>query len=222
MSWVSIGVAGGSALLGAAGTGKEHRRQARAEGIANATAEGERGRDRLIGITRGQIDNAFDAPGRQQQYATYANALRGYLGEQLGRKKLDTSRQLKFALAKGGQVGGSVGVDANRRLGDEFMQASLGNERQVQQSTNALMNQDEQSRNALKAMAGQGMNVTTAGRRATDVIQQNMEAAGVDARVKGLGDVFKDTAGTYRAINERDALRAGYAQRRADLYGRGR
>jgi hypothetical protein len=222
MTWVSVGVAGGSALLGGFGANKQKKRQDQLDAQAGVQAQFEREQDARTRLARGQIDAAYDSPRRQAGYDRYANALRGYLGTELGRRKVDTGRNLKFALAKQGLTGGSVDVDTTRRLGDEFAQAALMNERSVQGGLADLRNTDEASRIALHNMAGQGMNATTAGRRAVEGFQQNAALAANDARVKGIGDVFSDTAATYKAINERAALRRGYGYNasRSDLYGR--
>lgn len=218
-TWVSVGVGGASLLFGA---GQDKKARKRENEQAAFTSQVEAARERRIANTQAQIDRVYDAPGRRQQLDSYATALRGYYGEQLGRRRTDEARNLKFALAKSGQTGGSVAVDSGKRLGDEFYEAALGQERNVQSSVAALKNADEQSRAALRAQASQGLGVTQAATRALQAQQSTLAAADSQARGTGLGDVFAQTAGTYRAINERAALQRGlgYNARRADLYGR--
>ena len=219
MTWVSAGVAIGSTVLGGISGSKEKKRQ---KALQNQTAAVEADRDARTKLVRGQIDTVFDSPKRQAQHAQFGESLRGYLGSQLGRKQTDAVRNLKFALAKQGLTGGSVDVDSGRRLGEEFSDAAIGNERTVAGEVAQLRSQDEQQRNALKAMASSGMGLTEANRRASEAAQQGLATADYGARVKGIGDVFADTAATYKAINERAAMRSGYGHnaRRADLYGR--
>jgi hypothetical protein len=218
MTWVAAGVGIGSALFGGQQAKKEKKRQAQL-GADQEAFEGDR--NARIDLARGQIDSVFDSKRRLGQQTKFAGNLRGYLGSELGRKSTDASRQLKFAMARGGQTGGKVAIDTNKRLGDEFAEAAINNERTVQSELAQLKAQDEQARNALKQMAGSGMSLTEANRRALVAGQNTLATADNVARVRGIGDVFADTAKTYKGINERAELRRGYGfnQRRADLYG---
>lgn len=219
MTWAAAAVGGASLVFGASQDKKARKREAEA---GDLTALVNSARDKRIADTQGQIDRVYASPARQQQYTSYGNALRGYYGEQLGRRRTDEARNLKFALAKGGQTGGSVAVDSGKRLGDEFYEAALGQERNVQGSVNALKNADEQQRLALRAQAGQGLSVTQGASRGLEAQRSTLAAADSQARSVGLGDVFTGTAATYRNINERAALQRGlgYNARRSDLYGR--
>lgn len=218
MTWVAAGVGIGSTVLGAVGGRKDRKRNDR---LAANQAAYEADRDQRTALTRSHIDNIFDSPRRLKQRQSFATNLRGQLDSDLGRRRVDTQRDLKFALARGGQTGGKFAIDTNRRLGDEFAEAAIQNERTVAGEVAQLQGQDEQARNALKQLASTGMSLTDATRRAGVAQQNTLATADTAARARGLGDVFADTARTYKAINERAELRRGYGynNRRADLYG---
>jgi hypothetical protein len=218
MSWVTVGVSAGSALLGGAQAKKEKKRQREREG---AQSQLEADRQRRIDMTRGAIDRTFEGPGRQQQYADYATAMREQLGSELVRQKRDAARNLKFSLAKAGQTGGSQAVDANYRLGEEFQRGALQNERNVQGGVASLRGADEQARNNLLALADSGLDLTSALRRSGQMQASNLGNANINALQQGMGDVFAETGKTYKAINERVAQRRGFGYRtnRNELYG---
>lgn len=218
MSWVTIGVSAGTAVLGASADKKNRKRQATADNEAAAYEGDRQGR---IDMTRGIVDRTFDSPQRQQQYADYAKALREQLGGELIRKKRDESRNLKFALARAGQTGGSVAVDAGSRLGDEYSRAALEGERGVQSSVQGLRSSDAQSRNNLLQLADSGLDATSAVRRGNEALTGNLANANVQGLPGMFGDAFADTAATYKRINERVAQRRGfgYKANRQDLYG---
>lgn len=218
MSWVTVGVTVGSALFGGQQAKKEKKRIAGEEADA-AAYEGDR--QQRIDVTRGRIDAAFDDPRRQKQYEDYANAMRDYMGTELVREKRDAARNLKFALAKAGQTGGSQSVDANAQLGNEFQRGALQNERQVQGSVADLKGADELSRQSLLSLADNGLDLTSALRRSSTALSSNLGNANLNAMATGLGDVFADTAKTYKTINERVAQRRGfgYKTNRSELYG---
>jgi hypothetical protein len=218
MSWITVGVAATSAVAGGV-QGKRDKHRLERDERAQIGADTER--QSRIDMTRGQIDRAFDAPERQSQYAGYADAMREYLSGELIKQKRDASRNLKFALAKSGQTGGSQSVDANANLGEEFNRGALQNERQVQGDVANLRGQDQLSRNSLLNLADGGLDLTSAMSRSSTALSNNLGNASVTAMGQGLGDVFADTGKTYKAINERVAQRRGfgYKTNRKELYG---
>lgn len=218
MTWVTLGVGVGTAVIGGSQAKKAKKQQ---DKLAASNEAFEADRQRKIGVVQGQVDAAYNAPGRQQQYNTFASALRDFYGQALDKKKLDATRALKFGLAKQGQIGGSLAVDRNRRLGEELTDASTANERSVQSALAGLKQSDEASRIALRNEAAGGLSLSQAARRSTEAQQQNLGTADVTARAKGVGDVFSDTLAAYKAINDRKALAGGYNAARSNLWGTG-
>ena len=218
MAWVTVGVTAASAIGGKMSADKDKRGIARTES-ANATLEQQR--QRSIDDNRGLVNRAFDSPQRAAQYDDYAAAMREYMGGELVRQKRDAAKNLKFALAKAGQVGGSQQVAGERRLGEEYQRGALENERSVQTGVAQLKGADDQARNNLLQLVDSGMGATDTLRRSSAQLTSNLGNASLTATQKGLGDVFSDTAATYKAINERAALRRGfgYKTNRQELYG---
>lgn len=217
-TWVTVGVSVGSALVGA---NEQRTGAAHAKGAADEASSFDADRQARIDQTRGVINATFDSKQRKAQYADYAASMRDYLGGELIRQKRDTARNLKFSLAKAGQTGGSVAADAGARLGDEYARGAIANERTVQGNLGSLESQDANSRNQLLALATNGMDMTSGLQRANSTLATNLGNATSNGIPKGLGDVFNETAGVYKAINERSAQRKGfgYKANRTDLYG---
>ncbi|HZF30023.1 MAG TPA: hypothetical protein VE907_12950 [Gammaproteobacteria bacterium] len=216
MTWVSAGVAVGSAVIGASQAKKTKKAQ---DKEAQANSEFEASRAAKTNLVQGQVDAAYNSPARQQQYGTFAGALRDFYGQALDKKKLQATQQLKFGLAKQGQIGGSQQVDRGRLLGEEMTNAATGNERQVQSALANLKGNDEQSRIALRNQAGAGLQLNQVASRAAESEKQNIGTADVNARAKGIGDVFENTLGTYKAIQDRKLLAGGYNASRQNLWG---
>ena len=216
MTWVSLGVSVGSAVLGKSQADKAKKQQDKA---AADNAAFEASRQNKINLVQGQVDAAYNSPQRQQQYNTFASALRDFYGQALDKKKLQATQQLKFGLAKTGMIGSSVQVDRNRLLGEEMADAAAGSERQVQSALQGLKQSDAQGRIALREEAANGLALNKAGMRATEAQQQALGTADVNARAKGIGDVFENTLGTYKAIQDRKALAGGYNASRQNLWG---
>lgn len=218
MSWITVGVGVATTALGGKSARKE---RGRIKGEEQYAAGMEAQRQTKLDETRSVINRAFDSPQRQQQYADYATAMREYMGGELVRQKRDAARNLKFALAKSGQVGGSQQVAGNQRLGEEFQRGALENERRVQGGVASLKGADELARNNLLQLADTGIGLTDATRRASTVLSSNLGNANASQLERGMGDVFADTSAAYKAINERAAQRRGfgYKTNRQELYG---
>lgn len=218
MSFVTVGVSVGGALLGRS---KEKKAQKRQDEEEARQADYERERQQKIDTSRAVIDRSFNAPARQKQYADFVGALREHLSSELVRQKSDTARSLKFALARAGQTGGSVAADTNARLGDEYSRGALDNERTAQGALADLRGQDQSARLGLLQLADQGLSATDAPRRAGEALEDNLGRANITGLGKGFGDFFAETAKTADTIKRRVQERRGFGYRanRQDLYG---
>lgn len=216
---VSLGVTGAMALYGAY---NERRQRKKEEAKAAQAALFEQDRDQRIKAAQGRIDSVFDSPARQQQHQQYGQALRQYLAQNLGRKQQEVARNTKFGLARQGLIGSSVQNDAQRRLGREYGEATIGNEREVQREVADLRGQDEQQRNALKQLATSGMSIAQANRRALEASRSNLAAKSLDMNVGAIGDYFGGATDAYKKSQERAEMARGYgyAGKRADLWGK--
>jgi hypothetical protein len=179
--------------------------------IAHQQMQADNERRDAIRNTTDRVNRIYDAPGRQNQYASFLDAMRQQYGDQLKKQQGTATRQLKFSTARGGLSGGSQDADSKRTLGEEFSQGVIDAENRSQAALGDLKSQDEASRLNLIQLAQQGLGATDAASRAGAAIQANAASARDGATAKGLGDVFGATADTYK--KQQDA-----AVRRAQLY----
>lgn len=188
-----------------------------------ATREaGQQELERQDRINRGEarVNAIFDSPARQAQQTDFIAALRDMFQTQLGRQQADASRRLKFANARSGNIGGSVGRDTGRRLGEEFNEGLVRAESQAQDAGAQLRLQDEDARADLLSMVRAGGDATSAATRAANLMRSNAQGAMSRATVKGLGDVFGDTTATYMRAEEAAARRRGMRDAQTSLYAK--
>ena len=169
----------------------------------------ERERQAAIQRSVGSIDRVFDDPARQGQYDDLYRATHQYLTDDLNRQKQQTDRGTRFAMARGGLTGGSASVDANRRIGEDFLRGTVEASRRAQGAAADLRMQDEQSRLSLLAMAQSGLDATTAAARAGSEMQNNLLAGRAQSTAQGLGDMFGNFGDLYRRSQESAAERRG-------------
>lgn len=169
----------------------------------------EKERQAAIQRSVGSINQVFDAPGRQGQYNDLYSATHQYLTDDLNRQKGQTDRSARFAMARGGHTGGSVAVDTNRRIGEDFLRGTVEADRRAQGAASDLRLQDEQSRMNLIAMAQSGLDATTAASQASSSLQNNLQAGRATATAQGLGDMFGNFGDLYRRSQEAAAERRG-------------
>ena len=193
--------------IGSSGTSRAQREAQRTE----------QERQAQIARSVAGVNSVFDAPERTAQYDKFAAALRKQYGDEIGRQRANSARELKFSLARGGLSGGSADVDAQRNLGEEFQRGTLQAEQRVQNAVAGLRQGDEQTRQNLIGLAQSGADVGTAAQRAGAALQQNAQGAFTTAGA--LGDVFGQTAALYKKQQEAAARRAGQQAPVGSLYG---
>lgn len=164
-----------------------------------AAEQAERERQAQISATQARVNQIFDSPERAAQRAEFGTALRDLFNQDLQRQKGVADRDLRFALARSGQIGGSRQIDAGRTMGEEYQRGVLEAERRAQGGVADLMSRDEQSRLQLAGLAQSGTNVTAAAQQAAGALRANLESASADARAGGLGDLFGSVAEYKRA-----------------------
>jgi hypothetical protein len=184
-----------------------------------AAQRAEQTRQRQITRTTGQINAAYDAPGRQKQYDDFLNAVRQNYTEDATRQKGIADRGLKFSMARSGLSGGSADVDARRTSGEEFQRGILQAEDRAQGALGDLRSADEQSRLQLIQMAQSGLDATTAAQRSQAAISAGAQTAMAKSKADGLGDIFGQTAKTYDAQQVAAAQRRGQTAAVGSLYG---
>lgn len=203
----------GNVFTGAYHTQKEAEKEARTA----AEIEAERQRKIQEGIAG--VNSVFDSPERKAQYDDFAKALRENYTKDATRQKGVADRQMKFSLARGGLTGGSADADARRAAGEEFSRGILTAENKAQDAVADLRGADEQSRMNLIQLVTSGLDATTAAQRANAVMQSNAAGRQAQGFTEGLGDIFGNTAATYKRQQEAAAFRRGQLAPVGSLYG---
>lgn len=175
-----------------------------------AAQQAEDERQRQIAQATAAIDRAF--VGRGDQLDEFAAALREDFLTRATKQKDTADRRLKFALARGGQTGGSVARDAGTLLSEEFQEGLLQGERGVQASLADVLAADEATRQNLLALAQGGASATSAATAASNALRSNIEGARTDSLVGGIGDIFSSTRDLFVRAEEADARRRGLAE----------
>ena len=166
----------------------------------------ERERQARIAQSTGAINAIYDSPERQAQYDRLASDTTTFYRSDLDRQKEVNDRKLKFALARGGQIGGSVQVDQSTRLGEDYLKGVVEASRRGQAAGANLRGMDEQARLNLIAMAQTGLDATTASARAANSLRSNLEAGKAESTASSLGDMF----GSFGDIYQRSQQQAEY------------
>lgn len=163
--------------------------------VANDTPEASQ-LDRRYG--QGQIEQAFDSPARDKQYADYMASLRSLGNDQLNQQKTIADRNLKFANARTGMTGGSVAADQGGTLQRDYQGGLLSVADNARSATDALRSQDQAEKNNLISLNNAGSNV---GQSATDALRQsqiNLTNTDRTNQIGTLGDVFGNLASQYQ------------------------
>lgn len=177
---------------------------------AEEAARRENARLAQIDRTVRGINDIYDGPARQRQIGQFGDDLLTFFREDADKQKVDADRNLRFAMARSGQTGGSVTVDANRRLGDEYTKGILEASRRAQAGMADLRQQDAQARANLIALAQQGLSLGSATQQGAASMQAALDSSSATARAQGLGDIFLSVASAKQRSEE------AAARRRAD------
>ncbi|MFV7424010.1 hypothetical protein ACNPNN_13155 [Stenotrophomonas geniculata] len=191
------------------------------ESAADVAARMEMERQERIREAQGRINQVFDNPRRARDIADFVSATRSKLMEDLNRQNTDAARELKFSLARGGLSGGSVNVDQNRRLTDEYNRGLINVEGRAQGAGAQLEAADQDARARLIQLATSGLDATTAASQAAAGLRSNFENARSQAFGEQLGDQFATIGGFVKNRREEAARRQANRDANFNLYGGG-
>lgn len=191
------------------------------ESAADVAARMEMERQERIREAQGRINQVFDNPRRAKDIADFVSATRSKLMEDLNRQNTDAARELKFSLARGGLSGGSVNVDQNRRLTDEYNRGLINVEGRAQGAGAQLEAADQDARARLIQLATSGLDATTAASQAAAGLRSNFENAKSQAFGEQLGDQFATIGGFVKNRREEAARRQANRDANFNLYGGG-
>lgn len=143
------------------------------------------------------VNSVFDNPNREADIQSFVGATKGLLRQNLDDQQKDALRSTRFALARNGQFGGSVDVDQNAKLAQNYNQGLL----KVTQAANAagerVRQADESSRQNLLGLVQSGLDQNSAAIQAGNLTRSNIgaETAAIDPST--VSNVFGDLADYY-------------------------
>lgn len=177
----------------------------------------EEARQAAIKNTQAAINAVFNDPSRAADIADAVAANRQYLTSDLDEQKANADRNLKFALARGGVLGGSVQTDKQRILGQDYSKGLLDVQRKSAALGANLESADQQSRANLISLATTGLDTTTANSMAASALRSNLEGGSAEAQLQSIGDAFGNL-GDFWKKSQDDALRRKADRQAYGLY----
>jgi hypothetical protein len=182
-----------------------------------AATQAEAERQARISANVSAIDSAY--AGREPQYADFTAALRKQYGDELKRQTDVAGRNLKFSMARSGLTGGSAAVDAGTELNREASEGAIAAEQQARGAEADLRGADESSRLSMISLAQSGNDIGNAATQTANALRANIEGARSEGAAQGLGDVFGNTAATYKKQQDAATFRKGLASVYAKPFG---
>lgn len=153
------------------------------------------------------INSAF--AGRNEQYSQYLGALQKSYQTQLNLQQTQASRQLKFALARGGQTGSSLAADQGGELQREMGQGTVTAEEQAQAKVAGLESSDQAERQQMISLAQSGANIGNAAQQTATALKANLDNAQSDLAPNTLGQVFGGVTNSVNSMNTGYQTRLG-------------
>lgn len=169
-------------------------------------------RRRQVQETQGRIEDIFSAPQREAEIQDFIAATRGVLQSDLDRKKQDTDRNLKFALARSGLGGGSAAIDQGRVSAENYLRATLEADRRANSAGNRIRQSDQDAKLALFNQALGGLSMTTAENNAMQSMRQNIELGRNAQSESNFDNFFNDFGAVFKASRDADVRRREQAQ----------
>ena len=145
--------------------------------------------------------------GREQIYTGLRDDTFNYYQNDLQQQHADTLRNMKFALARSGQRGGSVELDNRNDITESYDRAILDIGNRADNAANRLRTTDEQARLDLISRINAGMSGDAAIQSANQQLTNAVNDAKANATAIALGNVFRD----YGAIMTEEAKKRGRA-----------
>jgi hypothetical protein len=195
--------------------------QKQGESAADVAARLEMERQASIKATQERVNKVFNDPTRERDISDFVSAVRTRALEDLNRQNTDASRELRFSLARGGLTGGSVNVDQNRRMADDYNRGLLNVESRAQGAGAQLEAADQDARARLIQLATSGLDATTAATQAAAGLRSNFESAKSQAYGEQLGDQFATIGGFVKQRREEAARRQANRDANFNIYGGG-
>jgi hypothetical protein len=159
---------------------------------------------RLAAITNTQnrINQVFNDPARQAEIQQFVAGIRDLKMGDLNEQKANADRELKFALARGGQVGGSTQRDQQFELGKGYQKGVLDVDQQALGAGAQLQAADQDARGRLISLATTGLDATTGAQQAAAAMRSSIEAGRSAATAQGVGNFFGSVSDFAKSMRE--------------------
>lgn len=187
---------------------------------SDAAAAAEKERQAAIAATQGRVNAVFDSPARQAEIERAIAAQRDLNTGELNREKNRVDRQLKFAMARNGQIGGSTQIDQGREFAEASARGLLGVERGAQQYGASIRSADQDARARLIALATSGLDATTGAQQAAEAMRVNIAAGSQDRAAGGVADTFAGFSDLIKRSRHMADIREADSRNGVNYYGR--
>lgn len=185
---------------------------------ADEAQAAEQARLAAIQQTQAAVNGVFNSPTRAADIADFVAATKDFYGRDLDEQKDYNDRQLRFALARGGQIGGSLQLDKQAEFGRDYGKALLGIDQKARGAGANLEAQDQDARARLIALATSGMDATTGAQQAAAAMRSSLEGQKAASQVQGLGDMFANFTKFYQDSRDAAERRRGWDATGYSLY----
>lgn len=185
----------------------------------NAAATADAARQASITNSVNQIQSAYNSPNRKAQVDQYGTALNQFYTGQVNNQEQVNARNLKFANARSGLIGGSEAVDSNNQLQKDYTQGLVQAAQQANAGKAALSTADQNSQNQLVSLAQAGNYTGAIPAQVAQTQLANLNAAGNYAGANTLNNIFSGTAGIYQSEQIAAANRRAQINPIGSIYG---
>jgi hypothetical protein len=168
-----------------------------------------------VNAATNQINSLFASPNVTNEYSQLGNATTQYYMNQLNQQQQVNNRDMTFALARGGQTGGSLATDEATQAGKDYTQGVLEASQRGQSASASLQAQDQATQANLLSMAQGGLTATAGAQDATSALQSNLDNAKANSTANAFGNAFGDFGSIYSNSTTAAAAKQGM------LYGYG-
>lgn len=164
------------------------------------------------------VDNVFNDPQRGKDISAFERATQGLLQKDLDKQRTEAGLQTKFALARNGQVGGSVAVDQNKKLADDYNSGILKITQAARQAGARVRASDAATQQNLIGLVQSGLDSGSAATKALTGLKSSLSAEQASIAPDAIGNIFGNLGDYYTTSQQTKAYNDANKQTGA-LYG---
>lgn len=151
------------------------------------------------------VDSVFNDPQREKDIGAFEQATQGLLTNQLNKDQTTANLQNKFALARNGQVGGSVQVDQNKKLADDYNTGILKITQASKQAGARVRAADQSTQQNLLGLVQSGLDSGSAATQALTGMKSSLDAEKAAIDPTTVGNLFGDLGDFYQTSQQTKA-----------------